>query len=154
MGAGTTGRVGLMAIQPRYAQAILSGAKTVEFRKRALAPDVDTVLIYETSPTQRIVGLFRIVETVRLPPRGLWRRFGEVGSIARPEFMDYYASRATGVGLVVGSVDRFEVPIPLWELQPRPAVPQSFSYVSAEALHQIYLMQRGLGADRGALLPA
>ncbi|MBO0843881.1 MAG: ASCH domain-containing protein [Nocardioides sp.] len=143
-----------MAIQPGYAQAILSGAKTVEFRKRALAPDVETVLIYETAPTQRIVGLFRIVDTVRLSPRGLWRRFAEVGSITRPEFMDYYASRSTGVALVLGSVVSFEEPIPLSELRPRPAVPQSVSYISAEAVHQIELKLRSHDADRGELLPA
>ena len=50
MDSQTNYRVALMAIQPGYAEAILAGVKTVEFRKRALAPDIETVLVYETSP--------------------------------------------------------------------------------------------------------
>lgn len=141
MGAGTPGRVALMAIQPQYAQAILAGEKTVEFRKRGLAPDVDTVLIYETAPTQCVVGMFKVDDTVRLTPGGLWRRFGSVGSIARGDFMSYYDTNRTAVGLVVGSVVRLAVPVPLADLRPRPAVPQSFSYLSAGVLDQVQAIQ-------------
>jgi predicted transcriptional regulator len=130
-----------MAIQPPYAHAILTGVKTVEFRKRPLASDVDTVLIYETAPTQRVVGMFTIADTVRLTPSGLWRRFGSVGSIARPDFMNYYAAHERAVGLVVGSVVRFAVPVALGDLPPRPAVPQSFSYLPAGVLTQITSLQ-------------
>lgn len=144
-----------MAIQPRFAQAILAGTKTVEFRKRALAPDVDTVLIYETAPTQRVVGIFKVDDIVRLPPSGLWRRFGSAGSISRPEFMNYYDSNRTGVGLVVGAVARLAAPVSLSDLQPRPAVPQSFSYLPAAAvLDQIEAIQARRVVRDATLLPA
>lgn len=152
MGAGTTGRIALMAIQPPYAQAILAGDKAVEFRKRALASDVDTVLIYETAPVQRIVGSFTVADTVRLAPSSLWRRFGSVGSIARPDFMSYYDTHRTAIGLVVGDVVRFDAPVSLSELQPRPAVPQSFSYLPEEVLDQIEVIQRRRLAEDAALL--
>lgn len=154
MGAGPTGRVALMAIQPQYAQAILAGDKTVEFRKRALAPDVDTVLIYETVPTQRVVGIFKVDDTVRLTPSSLWRRFGSVGSISRPDFMSYYDTNRTGVGLVVGTVVRLAVPVSLSDLQPRPAVPQSFSYLPVEVLDQIKAIQARRSIGHATLLPA
>lgn len=154
MGAGTTGRVALMAIRPRYARAILAGEKTVEFRKRALAPDVDTVLIYETAPTQCVVGTFKVNDTVRLAPSSLWRRFGSAGSIARPDFMSYYDTNRIGVGLVVGTVVHLPVPVLLSDLQPRPAVPQSFSYLPAEVLDQIEIIQDGRPVGDAALLPA
>ncbi|WP_206062897.1 ASCH domain-containing protein [Nocardioides piscis] len=136
-----------MAIQPPYAHAILAGVKTVEFRKRALASDVVTVLIYETAPTQRIVGMFTVADTVRLTPSGLWRRFGSVGSITRPDFMNYYAAHERAVGLVVGSVVRFAVPVVLGDLSPRPAVPQSFSYLPAGVLKQITSLQEAAMAE-------
>lgn len=154
MGAGTTDRVALMAIQPQYAQAILAGEKTVEFRKRGLAPDIDTVLIYETAPTQRVVGMFRVDDTVRLSPGGLWRRFGSVGSIARGDFMSYYDTTPTAVGLVVGSVVALAIPVALADLRPTPAVPQSFSYLPSEVLDQIRALQgRRRRAEQSALLP-
>lgn len=154
MGAGTTGRVALMAIQPQYAQAILAGEKTVEFRKLALAPDIDTVLMYETAPTQRVVGFFKVDDTVRLAPSSLWRRFGSAGSIARPDFMSYYDTHRTGVGLVVGTVVRLAVPMPLSALHPRPAVPQSFSYLPAAVLDQIEAIQARRSIGDATLLLA
>ena len=152
MGARATGRVALMAIQPQYAQAILAGEKRVEFRKRALAPDIDTVLIYETAPTQRVVGRFKVADTVRLTPSGLWRRFGAVGSIARPDFMRYYDTHQAAVGLVVGSVDRLAVPVALSDLQPRPSVPQSFSYLPVAVLDQIEVIQTSQFAEGARVL--
>lgn len=146
MGASTLGRVALMAIQPPFAQAILTGAKTVEFRKRPLADDVHTVLIYETAPTQRVVGLFRIADTVRMYPNLLWDRYGAVGAIPEEDFAEYFARHETGVGLLVECAVRFVRPLELSELQPSPAVPQSFSYVSADVLAQVLAAQPGHAA--------
>jgi len=143
-----------MAIHPQYAQAILAGDKTVEFRKRALAPDVDTVLIYETAPTRRVVGMFNVDDTVRLTPSRLWRRFGSAGSIARPDFMNYYDTHRMAVGLVVGTVVRLAVPVSLSDLRPRPSVPQSFSYLPSTVLDQIEAIQARRPAGNATLLPA
>ena len=56
MDTPAAGRVAVMSIHPRYAEAILSGQKRVEFRKRRLAPDVTTVLVYATQPVGVLVG--------------------------------------------------------------------------------------------------
>lgn len=141
MDTGATQRVALMAIQPRFAQAILAGSKRVEFRKRRLASDIDTVLIYESAPTQRIVGRFTIDHTVVADPAALWRQFGAVGGIPREEFMEYYASHASGVGFVVGDAQRYYRPIALRELSACPAVPQSFAYLHASTLKEIAGLQ-------------
>ena len=63
-----------MAIQPGYAEAILAGVKTVEFRKRLLAPDIETVLVYETSPTKAIVGSFAVKCMEVASPEVIWGR--------------------------------------------------------------------------------
>ncbi|MGL5823705.1 MAG: hypothetical protein ACRCYU_02530 [Nocardioides sp.] len=130
-----------MAIQPTYAQAILEGSKLVEFRKRRLAADVDTVLIYESAPTKRIVGHFTIERTELATPRGLWKSFGSVGSIAQVDYLAYYGDSERAVGLVISKVERYQNPIALAELSDRPAVPQSFSYLPASALAEVQSLQ-------------
>jgi predicted transcriptional regulator len=130
-----------MAIQPAFAQAILDGSKQVEFRKRRLAADIDTVLIYESSPTKRIVGHFTIERTELATPRGLWRSFGAVGSIARADYLTYYGNSERAVGLVISRVERYKHPVALAELSSRPAVPQSFSYLPASALTEVQSLQ-------------
>jgi len=133
MGAPAAERVALMAIHPRYADAILDGDKQVEFRKRRLASDITTVLIYATFPVQKIVGEFRIREMVVGAPDAIWEEFGDVGIIDRNSFGDYYASSENAVAIVVDAATRYERSQPLSELTPAPAIPQSFSYIARGA---------------------
>src|SRR5689334_12761204 len=102
-----------MAIHPRYAQAILSGRKTIEFRKRALASDVRTVLIYETSPTQAIVGEFDLQDHVVESPDELWNQYGAMGAICEADYAAYYAGRPEAIGLAIASARRYDHPVPL-----------------------------------------
>lgn len=134
-------RVALMSIQPRFAQAILSGDKRVEFRKRRLAHDIKTVLIYETAPSQRIVGRFAVAGTVEATPTALWRQFGSVGGISRRELLGYYAGHERAVALVIQNAERYKRPIPLGGLRASPTVPQSFSYLPASSLEELASMQ-------------
>src|SRR5690606_10028124 len=77
----TCRRQALMSIRPPYAAAILDGTKLVEFRKRRLASDIDTVVIYMTSPVMAVVGHFTVTEQVTGSPSELWARFEEVAGI-------------------------------------------------------------------------
>ena len=129
MGLPTTGRVALMAIHPIYAEAILNGTKTVEFRKRRLAKDIDTVWIYATAPVQKIVGKFHIEETVVGSPETIWSAFGEVGIIEYSDYQEYYAEKSEAVAFVVQHSRRYEEPMALNDLNPPPSIPQSFSYL-------------------------
>lgn len=126
-----------MAIQPRYAHAILAGTKRIEFRKRRLASDVHTVLIYESAPTQRIVGQFSLARTILATPQSLWRGFGSVGSIGRAEYLNYYGDRDQAIGLVIDRVERFTHPVALADLSLRPSVPQSFMYLPPSAFAEV-----------------
>jgi predicted transcriptional regulator len=126
-----------MAIQPRFAQAILSGSKQVEFRKRRLAADIETVVIYETAPTQRITGHFTIARTVEATPTALWYEFASAGGIARDEFTDYYTGHERAVGFVIKDTEQYQRPVALPELSTLPSVPQSFVYLPAAALDEI-----------------
>lgn len=127
-------RVALMAIHPIHAQAILDGSKKVEFRKRPLAADVGTVVIYETSPTQRIIGEFTVDTTVTDTPGRVWRRFRHVAGISAGDYAAYFEGQDTAVALCVGSVRKYDRPLLLDELDPRPGTPQSFVYVNRQAV--------------------
>lgn len=129
MGTAATERVAVMAIHPRYADAILKGDKLVEFRKRKLADDIRTVLIYATAPVQRVIGEFSIKETVIDEPASIWATFGDVGIIDESSFGDYYASSTQAVALVVDQVTRYGRPQTLSELETK-SIPQSFYYVN------------------------
>lgn len=145
MAAREVERVALMAIQPRFAQAILAGTKTIEFRKRSFAANVRTVLIYETAPTQQIIGEFDLCEHVIAPPASLWRQFSDVGGIDAESFDTYFAGYDEAVGLTIASVRVYRRGVALSELTPTPAVPQSFAYLENDQVEQV--RARSLAAE-------
>ena len=121
-----------MSIHPEYANAILDGSKTVEFRKRGLAPDVKTVLVYATSPVQRVIGEFEIECIVQMSPDDLWREAGPLGGIDEETFRNYYGSCDRAAGILVAEPRRYLQAVPLASLLGVRA-PQSFAYLSNES---------------------
>lgn len=134
MGGGEAERVALMAIHPEFAEAILSGSKTVEFRKRKLAPDISKVFIYATAPTCSIVGWFTIQEIAEGAPLDIWRQFRGRGVIRYRPFRKYYAGCRSAVAIVIATAERLPMPLNLQDLSPRPPVPQSYVYLPEETL--------------------
>lgn len=134
MGGETAERVALMAIHERFADAIMEGVKLVEFRKRRLADDIETVWVYATAPVSKVIGQFSVGEIVSGTPGDIWERFGSVGVIDQDAFFKYYDNTSTAVAIVVGNAERLTDPVALAEMDPRPAVPQSFAYLSAASL--------------------
>jgi predicted transcriptional regulator len=126
-----------MAIHPRYATAILSGGKRVEFRKRRLAADVRVVLIYATTPIQRVIGAFEIESTHIDSPAEIWRTYGTEGLIERDAFDAYYAESASAVAIEFLTTWKFEHAVPLREIHDSLTVPQSFMYLELSALSAV-----------------
>lgn len=124
------GRTALMSIRPRFASAILDGSKRIEFRKRRLADDVDTVVIYTTAPVKAVTGEFRIADQVSGTPDELWGRFGDVGGIDPAAFFDYYDGHSQAVGILIDDVTVYDAPRPLGSVDPGARPPQSFKYLS------------------------
>ncbi len=134
-----------MAIHPTFANAILDGRKRVEFRKRALAPDVSTVVVYATAPVKYIIGEFDLDGTVSSTPDDVWAAVGDAGCIDHDSYAAYYAGSRLAVGILISAARRYAVPVALADLDPEPAVPQSFAYLPAAQLLRI---QRRAGAGR------
>ena len=119
----------LLAIKPLYANSILNGKKTVEFRKIVFKQNVDKVYIYSSSPVQRIVGYFTISKVVCGEPSELWNTYGHRGEIAKASFFDYFSTKKTGFAIIVNSVCRFEYPIDPKLIINNFKAPQSFMYI-------------------------
>ena len=134
-------RAVLMSIRPVFAEGILSGVKTVELRRRRPSVQVgERVVIYASSPTCALVGAFIVGQIDEYAPATLWDEFGGASGLNRREFMAYFEGAEIGVAISVGKVWRAPRGIQLHQLQelwPDFVAPQSYRYVSAEALHEL-----------------
>lgn len=136
MAADAVGRVALMSIHPEYAEAILAGRKTVEFRKRPIGDDVTHVIVYATAPLGAVVGAFTVTGQDTTSPRRLWETFSRAAGITRVNFFQYYAGRRQGTGIRVGDVFVAEEPLPLAESLGVARPPQSYQYVPVETARE------------------
>lgn len=131
MAAGSAGRLVLMSVHPEFAEAILAGTKTVEFRKRPVAADVTHVVIYVTQPVSAVVGVFAVADQITASPNSLWTRFKQVAGISRRRFFEYYDGRTEGTGIQVEAVYPFAERLSLRDALGVHRPPQSYQYLRA-----------------------
>ncbi|HJJ41714.1 MAG TPA: ASCH domain-containing protein [Methanocorpusculum sp.] len=118
----------LLSIKPEYADRIFSGEKKYEFRRTIFSrPDVDEVVIYETSPVKRIVGSFTVKKVHKYKPAVLWKKTREYAGIDEKHFFEYFRGCDTAYAIEIGDVKRYESPINPWE-NVNFVPPQSFVY--------------------------
>ncbi len=132
MASSSIGRVALMSLHPRHAEAILAGRKTVEFRRRPFGQPVTQVVIYATQPIGQVVGSFVVTDIDVASPAELWERHGDRGAISRPEFDGYFDGSITGAAIEVGHVSHLADHMPLSALAPGLRPPQSYLYLDSD----------------------
>ena len=101
----------ILSIQPIYAEAIIKGTKTIEFRRKIFQKGIKKIYIYSSAPTKMILGYFTIFEVIQETPKNLWNRFHEVGGIDEVAFFKYFEDTDLGFGIVIDQVIVFENPI-------------------------------------------
>jgi len=134
MAGDEVGSLALLPIRPRFAELIINGEKKVEFRKTNFRQDVSHVVLYASRPVQGILGYFEVVGILGDSPARLWSRYSMVAGIERAEFDAYYSSASYGIAIEIGQVWALPDPLPLSALGGSLAAPQSFAYLSADAL--------------------
>jgi predicted transcriptional regulator len=119
----------LLPIKPCFAEKIMDGRKRIEFRKIRFCRNVSHVIVYASSPVQRILGYFGISHIDEASPRLLWKRYAAVGGITKSALMDYFANSEVGIAIGIDWVVRMSEPLPVSCLGRTIKVPQSYAYI-------------------------
>lgn len=139
--------IALLPIRPEYAAAIMSGDKRVEFRRRKFARIVDYVVVYASSPVQRILGFFRVSRITEGRPQELWDRYSQVGAIDRQAFNEYYSDAKQAFAIEIERVCVLQRPVPLSALGEAWRAPQSYQYIDHSDLDRITEISHALVSD-------
>lgn len=125
----------LISIRPQFAALIASGAKRVEFRRRASDGLAGLWgLVYESQPTCAIVMRVRFGAAVRATPRELWTHYRSVAGIDRGVFEAYMAGCGHGWALEIDRVDVVDTPRDLaWLRAKGVTVPVSYALLKGNA---------------------
>lgn len=137
MASRSIGRVALLSIHPRHANAILTGRKRVELRRAPLASDVTHVLVYATVPVQAVVGWFEVAGIDIDTKTGIWKAHGHATGLTRREYRKYFDGAARAVAIKVGRAKRLDPALSLSELPGVLRPPQSFQYVDSNVTSRV-----------------
>ena len=134
-------RVLLLSLKPRFAEAILSGEKTIELRRigpRAQSPI--RALLYASGPQSALIGTCWVSGVERdICIHELWGRHGPQTAIDNDEFYAYFSGRQTGSALIIDEPETLPQPVPLTDLRSVDGIqpPQSFRYLTTARSEQM-----------------
>lgn len=121
----------LLSINPEYVEKIFSGEKKYEFRRSIFKnKNVDTIVIYCTSPIKKVVGEFKIKQIIEDFPEKLWKLNPKRNGISKEKFETYFFKKEKGYAIEIAQVRKYRNFKTLQEVDSTiKAAPQSFLYL-------------------------
>ena len=117
----------ILPINPKHVKKIISGEKKYEYRTRIPKNPVDKIIIYETTPTKKIVAEAEIIEIISLPPKKLWEETKNFSGITKEFFDQYFKNKDIAYAYRLGKIKVYDTPLDLSNFGLKD-VPQSFVY--------------------------
>lgn len=119
----------LLSINPEYVEKIFSGIKKYEYRRSIFKrSNIETVVIYSTSPVKKIVGEFKIEKIIEDFPKELWNLAPNNTGIEKKKFEKYFIGKDKGYAIKIGKIKIYKKTKELSDFSIRSA-PQSFMYL-------------------------
>ncbi len=119
----------ILSIKPEFAYKIFDGTKKFEFRKAIFKnKNVKSIIVYASSPVQKVIGEFEIGKIFNNDLDTLWNLTRDHSGITEDFFYKYFSEKEKGFAIQVKNKKIYKNPKCLKEdfnLHP----PQSFAYV-------------------------
>lgn len=120
----------LLSIKPEFAEKIFNGTKKYEFRKSIFKnTDVNKVVVYASSPVQRVIGEFTIADILNDDVETIWKETASQSGITHDFYMSYFANKEKAYAIKIGKITRYDKARDLKDYKLTYA-PQSFAYLS------------------------
>ncbi len=118
----------LISINPEHVQNILTEIKKYEYRTRVAKSDIDSIIVYSTFPTKKVVAEVKIDEILRSTPEELWLLTYNQSGITKEYFDQYFKNRKVAYAYKLGEITVFDKPKELSDFGVTHA-PQSYVYI-------------------------
>lgn len=118
----------LISINPEHVENILSGVKKFEYRTRVAKKDIESIIVYSTYPTKRVVAEVEIVGIVSGTPDYVWSMTGDQSGITKNYYDQYFSNRKIAYAYSLGKIKVYPEPLELKYFGVKVA-PQSYIYV-------------------------
>ena len=119
----------LMSIKPEYVDKIFSGKKKYEYRKRMCKEKIDTIIVYSSSPIQKVVGELEIKQVLYDKKSIIWNKTNKYGGITKTKYDKYYENCDYAVAYEIEKAILYDKQKDLKDFNVRTA-PQSYVYIT------------------------
>ena len=119
----------LLSIKPEFAEKIFDGTKKYEFRKSIFKNnDVQTVVVYASSPIQQVIGEFAIADILNDDVEAIWNETSHYSGITHDFYLSYFSNKDKAYAIKIGKTKRYRQSRSLSDYKLNSA-PQSFAYI-------------------------
>lgn len=119
----------MISIKPEFADKIFTGIKKYEFRKVLFKNnDIDTVIVYASSPVQKVIGEFKIKSIISDAPYSVWLQTKMYSGINKEYFDNYFLNRDIAHAIHIGDIKIYQIHKTLSSFGLK-FPPQSFMYI-------------------------
>ena len=99
----------LLSIKPEFAHKIFDGTKKYEFRKQIFKDSsIKKVIVYSSSPEQKVIGEFKIDTILRDTPSAIWLQTRDYSGISQAFYDEYFRGRQNAYAIKVASTRIYE----------------------------------------------
>lgn len=120
----------LLSIKPEFAEKIFNGTKKFEFRRSIFKnQEIRKIVVYASSPVQKVIGEFEIDHIISLHPESLWAKTCKGSGITQDYFFEYFSDKEIGHAIKVKNIKRYKKPLCIRE-DFNAIPPQSFLYLT------------------------
>jgi len=119
----------LLSIKPEFAYKIFEGSKKYEFRRTVFKNKaVKTVVVYASSPVQKVIGEFEIDTILNESLDSLWEKTKDYSGISKRFFFDYFSNKENGYAIKVKQARMYKEALSIKD-DFNASPPQSFMYL-------------------------
>lgn len=132
------GRAVLLSIKPKYADLILAGTKKVELRRSWPSNDIGVMVLYSSSPVQRLVGIAYVDKVNEADVAGLWQlAYDNGGGVTNDELIEYFSGKKTAFGIMIKSAKIAQCAANPKDIFPDFSPPQSYLYLTPDDFKKV-----------------
>ena len=119
----------LLSIKPEFAEKIFNGTKKYEFRRTLFKnKDIDSIIIYVSSPIKKVIGELLIDEILEEDIFELWEKTKHHSGIKEKYYFNYFKGKKRGYAIKIRKVIKYKYSLDIktfFGVNP----PQSFLYI-------------------------
>lgn len=119
----------LLSIKPEFAEKIFDGTKEFEFRRTIFKnKSIQTIIVYASSPVQKVIGEFEIEKILKEDLNILWNKTKQSAGIDKDFFLKYFEGKEEGFAIKIKNPTKYQKSLCIkkdFNVHP----PQSFLYI-------------------------